>query len=213
LGAKDISLVSSGVALLDAVANQSFLATMSDFMSAVNSPDPESKLNRIVARTSSVIVPSWMKQLDKFVDPSMQEAKGFTDVMFSQYPFARKTLKPYLNYFGQPVTKSNGMLPFPGMQVLATAQRSDDPVIRFLTDNSLEPSGYSKSTRLGNQRMTDDQRYEYIQLAGPQIHQRIQAELSELATMDHQQKQDRIREIAESEKAKARNILKQKYAP
>jgi hypothetical protein len=180
-------------------------------MGAVDSPDPESKLNRLFARTASVIIPSWAKQVDRFVDPSMQEAKTFKEVMMSQIPLARHALKPYLNYFGQPVHKANGMIPIPGMQVLATMQRSDDPVVIFLTDNSIDPPGYSKSTRLGDKAMTDDQRYEYIQTAGPQIHSRIQGELSDLASMDKEHKKERVRQIVEEEKAKARNALKQKY--
>lgn len=207
----DLGVASSGVALMDAVTNQSFLASISDFMGAVDSPDPEAKLNRLFARTTSVYIPSLVKQIDRFLDPSFQQAETFGDVMRSQIPIVRHGLKPYLNYFGQPVMKSTGAIPFPGMQVLATDQRSDDKVIRFLTDNSIDLPGYSKATRLRNNPMTEEQRYEYVKLAGPRIHARLQADLAELETMDRQQQKDRIRKIAEEEKAQVRNELAVKY--
>jgi hypothetical protein len=46
----NMSMASSAVALIDAVKNQSFIASASDLMAAVDSPDPQAKVSKVFAR-------------------------------------------------------------------------------------------------------------------------------------------------------------------
>lgn len=201
----DIGVSSTMVAMMDSVKNQSFLATLADFASAVDSPDPEGRINKIMARTAGVVVPNAVKWLDRITNPTIQEAKTFGDVMISEIPFARMSLKPRLNYFGEPITRAQGILP--GLDRIATAQRSDDPVINFITDHYLDLPGYSKSTRLLNNAMSAEQFYDYVAIAGPEIKKGIRANLAELEVLDHEQQKDLIERIARDAKANARKFI------
>jgi hypothetical protein len=127
-------------------------------------------------------------------------------------PIARFLLKPALNNFGKPVSRTPGPIPFvPGLDRFVTLERTDDKVVNYVVDNGLRVPGISKSTRLGNERMNPELYYEYVELVGPRIYDRYQSELNILKTMQHEDAQERLERISFEEKKKARAELMAKY--
>lgn len=206
-----VSLASSAVALIESVKNQSFLASASDLMAAVDSPDPQAKVSRVFARVATIPLPNIFKQIDKVIDPSVQQATGFWESFVKEFPIARHTLKPALNVFGEAVDRTPGLIRMPGMDRFVTMERTDDPVLTMIGDKRIVIPGFSKGTKMGDVAMTEEQYYEYVQLAGPKIKSRISAEIRSIESLAHDDAQDRIEKIASEEKAAARRILRQKY--
>ena len=202
---------SSAVALLDAVKNQSFLAGITDLFSALDSPDPETKVARILGRMATIPVPNFFKQIDKAVDPSVQEAKGFYETIIRELPIARHSLKPALNIFGQPVERAGGVIRFPGLERFMTVERMDDPVLNMLSESQLKVPGISKSTHLGDAQMTEEQYYEYVSLVGPRVYNRYRLESGTLKTLSREAAQERLEAISREEKEAVREQLKKKY--
>lgn len=203
----DVSLATTAVALMEAVKNQSFLATATDLMSAIDSPDPQSKVLKVLSRFASVPIPNVIKQMDRFIDPSLQDAKGFTESIIKEFPIARYALNPALNVFGEPINRTRGAIPIPGLERFVTADRMDDEVLNLISEKQVSIPGFSKSTRLGDTGMTEAQYYRYVQLAGPKIKERIRNELGALRMMSKETVEDRIQKISQEEKKKARQIL------
>lgn len=206
-----IASPASAVALLDAVKNQSFLAGITDLFSALDSPDPESRVARIFGRMSTIGVPNVFKQLDKAIDPSIQEAQGFYETAIREIPIARHVLKPALNIFGKPVERVGGIVRFPGLERFMTMEKTDDPVLNLMSEKALKVPGISKSTHLGDEKMTVEQYYEYVELTGPNVYDRYRSEISILRGLSREAAQERLEQISREEKADAREKLKEKY--
>lgn len=208
---RDISLATSSVALIEAVKNQSFLASVSDLMAAVDSPDPQAKVSKVFARIATIPIPNILKQVDRWVDPSLQQAQGFAENWVKELPIARHTLKPALNVFGKEISRTQGFVPLPGIDRFVTEERTDDPVLNVISQKNLKVPGISKTTRLGDAAMTKEQFYDYVQLVGPRIYERYQAEVFTLQSMSREDAQERIERISQEEKKKARAELMARY--
>ena len=208
---RDVSLASSAVALIEAVKNQSFLASAADLMAAVDSPDPQAKVSRVFARIATIPIPNILKQLDKVIDPSVQQSEGFWETFLKEFPVVRHTLKPALNVFGEPVDRTPGVVRFPGMERFVTMEKTNDPVFNLLGERRLVVPGFSKSTRLGEENMTPEQYYEYVQIAGPRVRSKIEAEINSIRQMGHEAAQERIERISNDEKKRARAEMRAKY--
>lgn len=204
-------LATYGVALMDAVKNQSFLAGITDLFSALDSPNPESKVARIFGRTASIVVPNFFKQIDRTADLSVQEAQGFAETWIREFPMARHLLKPALNIFGEPVERTTGLIRFPGLERFMTLEKTDDPVLNMISERGLKVPGISKSTHLGEARMDPEVYYEYVQIVGPKVYARYRSELSIINSLSREAAQDRMEQISTEEKKAAREILKKKY--
>lgn len=204
-----LSMATSAVALLEAVKNQSFLASVADLMSAVDSPDPQSRLSKVFSRISSIPIPNLLKQTDKYLDPSLQQANGFWQSFIKELPIARHTLKPAINVFGEEVDRTPGYARIPGADRFITERIETDPVFNFLGQKRIVVPGFSKGTRLNDIPMTEEQYYSYVKEAGPRIKQRIQAELGHLKNMTKENAQERVDNIAAQEKANIRSRMKE----
>jgi hypothetical protein len=204
---RDLSLATSSVALIEAIKNQSFLAGAADLMSAVDSPDPVAKVSRVFARMTTIPIPNLLKQVDRLVDPSVQEGQGFWESVIKEIPIARHLRKPAINIFGEEVERIRGPLPFPGMDRFVTLQKTDDPVLNLLSENRLIVPGISKSTRMGDRNMTQDEYYDYVKLVGPRVKSRINAEILSLDAMSREDAQERLERISLEEKKKARREM------
>jgi hypothetical protein len=204
---------SAAVALLDAVKNQSFLAGITDLFSALDSPDPEGRVARIMGRMATIPVPNFVKQFDKVIDPSVQEAQGFYETIIREIPYVRShsSLKPALNIFGKPVDRVGGVIRFPGLERFMTMEKTDDPVLNMLSEHGLKVPGISKSTHLGDEKMTLDQYYEYVEMVGPKVYDRYKSEIQTIRSLSREAAQDRLEQISREEKAEAREELKKKY--
>lgn len=207
----ELTASSISVAILDSVVNQSFLASISDFMGAVDGYDPEVKLGRIAARFATIPIPNAIKQLDKFLDPSIQDpARGFREAIIKELPVFRHSLLPALNVFGEEVSRTKGI--FPGSERFVSFEVTDDPVVNMLGEKGIVVPGYSKGTRLGNERMTPEQFHEYVKTSGQIVKRRIQAELPSLRRMSHDAAEERVKKISEAAKAEVRSMMRKKYA-
>lgn len=199
---------SSAVAMLHSVTDESFLSGLTDFMSAVDSPDPAEKIGRLMSRmVTTPFIPNMVKQIDSWVDPSVQQAQGFTEQVLRQLPVVRHELKPSLNIFGEQITHDPA-IDLPGMERFMTMEKTTDPVLNYLSESNVTVPGFSKGSKIGNQVMTRDQYYQYIQSAGPEIKQAIQAEIPQLQSMDKEHAQERVNEIVRQIKEKIRNSMR-----
>lgn len=207
----DGSVASTAIAMLDAVSNQSFLATVVDIMSAIDSPDPQSKVAKVTARFASIPIPNLVKQMDKFFDPSLQEAQSFRESIIKDLPMARWGLRPALNVFGEPIQRTLGALPIPGFERFITSEKTSDEVLNLLSEKNIAVPGFSKNTHLGDVGMTPEEYYRYVQIAGPNIKTRIQSELGMLRMMEKENIKDRLEKIATEEKKAARSVLLQEF--
>lgn len=207
---RDISMSSSAVALFQASMQQSFVASLADLARTIDSPDPEGGINRIVGRMGSVFVPNLIKQIDKAVDPSVQQADGFIASILKEIPVARHLLKPGINVAGEPIERVRGPFGIPGLDQIMTFERTGDKAFDFMGEKRLKWPGYSKSTHLNDEPL-GDKYYEYIEIAGPRIKQRVQAEISNLQRLSRDAAQERVNKIASEEKEKARAELIVKY--
>lgn len=207
----DMSMASASVALLEAVKNQSFIASMSDLLSAIDSNDPERKLSIVFARIMSSPVPNAFKQLDRWIDPSLQEADGFAARWLKELPAARHLLRPAINNFGQPIERSRGIIPIiPGTDRLAVWERTGDPLIDFLGARRLVWPGYSRSTKL-NGNPVGEHYYEYVQTAGQRIHQELSSTIEQLKGMNNEDAQKIIDEEGARIKKEVRDSMIIKY--
>lgn len=206
----NIKLASTATAMLRAVTSQSFLAGVSDIMGAVDSPDPEKKLSSIMARmTTAPLIPNFVKQMDKFFNPTVEEANGFWETFLKEIPVVRShALKPALNVFGEPVRRLTGG--FPGAERFLTFRPTEDPVLNLLSEKRIIIPGFSKSSHIDNARMDEEQFYEYVSTAGPDMKQTIQAELHRLGAMTNEEAQERVNDIATKTKATTRKKMSAK---
>lgn len=188
-----------GLAFVQGTLNQSFLTGIADLFAAFESSDPETKVQRFLARTLTIPIPNLAKQLDAWIDPGVQQSSTFVDMVIKQVPVARQfsNLKPMLNVFGQPIERVQGPLNIPFSNRFITMQKTDDPVFAFLGEHSLSVPGYSKQTKLGDKQMTEDQFYGYVEKAGPLIRDAIRREIPVMRGLTKEEKQDRINDIAE----------------
>lgn len=206
----DFSMATTAVALVEAVKNQSFLVSIADLFGAIDSANPERNLSRLGARIATIPVPNLLKQSDKFLDPTLQQSESFFEYVVKEMPVFRWGLEPALNYFGEPIERTRGVVALPGFDRFATFEKTDDPVLNLISERNFKLPGYSKSTRLNGEAMGE--RYgEYIKIAGPRIYKRIQASINTLREMPRQDAQDMLESIATEEKKKARLELEQKY--
>jgi hypothetical protein len=201
-------IASSVVAMLQTTTHESFLSSLTDFMSAVDSPNPETKISRMMARMATTpFVPNLARQIDKWVDPSIQQAQGFTENFLREFPVVRHQLKPSMNIFGEPL-KHDPAINLPGMERFLTMEKTDDPVLNFLSESSVTLPGFSKSSKLGDKVMTREQYYDYVQQAGPVMKREIEAELPTLNRMTKEQAQERVNELVRKVKLRVRDKMR-----
>lgn len=204
----NVSMASTATAMLRLVTQQSFLAGVSDIMSAVDSPDPNAKLSRFFARaTSTLLVPNFFKQVDRYFNPTVQQADGFWQSFIRELPIARNSLKPMLNVFGEPVQRTEGAINFPGVDRFVTNEKDDDPVWNLLGSKRVVMPGFSKATKLNGKPMSEEEFYAYVQKAGPRIKKAIGAEVNRLSTMSREAVKDRIEDIATEIKREVRDEM------
>lgn len=198
------------LAFVQGTLNQSFLTGVADLFSAFESSDPESKVNRFLARTSTLFVPNLFKQIDAWASPGVQTAETFIDMWIKQLPIARWGLKPMLNVFGQEVERVNGPLNLPFSNRFITMQKTDDPVFGFIGEHGLSVPSYSKQTKLGNEQMTEEQYYNYVKTAGPQVYEAIRREIPRLRGKTKEEKQEKIDDISRDIKRVVRQQMRSK---
>jgi hypothetical protein len=199
------------VALLEAVKEQSFLATSVDLASAVDGPNPERNISKVMARTATLFVPNVFKSIDKFLSPEVQQAEGFFENFIKEVPFARWGLNPSLNRFGQPIERMKGLIPLPSLENIATMQKTDDPVLNLISEKMVKIPGISKSTRIGN-RPIGEYYYEYVQIAGSRFYDQIKANITYLRTLDKEQLEDQLESMDAQIKREARREIETKYS-
>lgn len=200
-----------GIAFVQGTLSQSFLRGVADLFSAFESSDPDKKVQQFLARTLTIPIPNLVKQIDAWADPSVQQSDTFLDTMIKQVPVARHLLNPMLNVFGQEVNRTPGPLNIPfGNRFVTT--RSDDPVYSFLGESQLSVPTYSKSTKLGNDKMTEEQFYEYVKIAGPKVYDAIRRQIPMMRNLSKEDKQQRIDDIANSAKQQARQELRTRFS-
>lgn len=201
-------IASSVVAMLQTTTHESFLSSLTDFMSAVDSPNPETKISRMMARMATTpFVPNLVRQVDKWVDPSIQQAQGFTENFMKEFPVVRHELKPSLNIFGEQL-KHDPAINLPGMERFLTMEKTEDPVLNFLSESNVTMPGFSKSSKLGDKVMTREQYYSYVEQAGPLMKRAIEAELPTLTRMNKEQAQERVNEIVRKVKLQIRDKMR-----
>lgn len=201
-----VSLSSSATAMLKVTVSQSFLAGLADIMAATDSPNAEVKLENIFARMVTMPIPNLFKQIDKTINPTVYESEGFIEGAIRYIPVVNAMgLNPALNSFGQPIKRDRGVIP--GLDSVLTFEKTDDQLLNLFSERGLRVPGFSKATRLGNEVMDNETRYNYVQTAGPLIEQSLRAHLMEIQQMDKEKAQDYIEKIATDIKRKVRDEM------
>jgi len=191
--------------------NQSFASGIANLIEALESSSPEKQMQQFVARTATIGIPNLFKQLDAWIDPSVQDSQSFVDMFLKQVPVVREIsgLKPMLNVFGEPVSRVQGPLNIPFSNRFWTMEKTDDPVYAFLGKNQLAVPGYSRSTKLGDKQMTEEQYYDYVRMSGPRIKEALRAAIPDMTgTKEEIQKQ--IEDIARGIKEQVRDEMREK---
>lgn len=199
----NMSFTSMASAMLRVTTEQSFLAGIADIVKATDSPDPVGKLSKFFARTTSTFVmPNLVKQLDKWINPTVQEANTLWESFIKEIPVARSfNLKTSLNVFGEEVKRTPGPFDFPGTERFVTTDPGTDPVFNLLGEKRIKVPGFSKTTKFKGEKMTPDLLHEYVKIAGPKIKAAIGAEIQAIKAMDREDAQDYINNLAASIKS------------
>jgi hypothetical protein len=193
-------------AVLWQMSHASFVAGLSDVLAASDARDPEKAVENLTARTATSFIPNVFKQLDKIFYPTVQEANGMTQHILKDIPFVRNSLNDKLNGFGQPVVRTGGILaPFISMG------ETGDPVIKFFADNRLSIPGYGHTTKLGDKVMTNEERYNYVKLAGPRAYQEIMRQMPDIQRLPtRMERQQAVNDIFNNIKQDVRDEMLEK---
>ena len=174
--------MNSLLAMPNAVLDQTSLMTISDILKALESAttkgaeETTSKINSLVARTVTSVVPNVFKQLDNIWDPSIYPNDTIAAAFLQNVPFAASgRLKKRLNIFGEPIELSAlrqfYQLPIPRRPFKA------DPIAEWLIKNevSMGPPHYKipdKDPRDGKikpRSMDDEEKYRFMLIWGPMM--------------------------------------------
>ena len=198
----------AALAMGRSILNQSFVSGIAGIISSLESSSPDKEMQRTLARTSSILIPNFFKQIDAWISPGVQNSQSFIDMTIKQIPVVRWLLKPMLNVFGEEVSRVQGPLNVPFANRFWTMEKTNDPVYDFIGTHQVSVPGFSPSTKLGDKTMTNEQFYNYVKIAGPMMKQRIRSELPELLSLTREQMQKRVEEITHQAKSDARDILR-----
>lgn len=156
------------VALLGAgrvITEQSFLSGMTSLASLVTERQPEVAARAFWKQVATIgtsgVVPNALRQVDRFFDPQVYDARNLQEILVNATPFVRGAEgRPALNALGLPVTT-------PISDVFTKAETAD-PLVKILNERGLFPSVPDRNhvwPRTGR-TMTDDEFYQYVAQRG-----------------------------------------------
>lgn len=193
-----------------AIFNQSFLQGGVDAAGILTSPEPGKKFQEYVGGiVSSLTTPNLVKQIGRWVNPTVYEAPNFWGQIVKNIPVVNAaTLQPALNVFGKPIT--NEEIPVVGRNV--SFYKDGDPTLNYYYSQGLKIPGYQQSFIIGDRAMTEEEKRIFVQDAGPKLEQalqRIRPAVDALVKAGNLDKaQDLVNDTASDIKKAARNRLR-----
>jgi len=182
--------MNSLMAMPQAVLDQTSLMQLSDLLDAVDSAkakgaqETSSKLNGIIARTVTSVIPNLFKQLDNIWDPSIYSNESLGEAFIQNIPFAASDrLQKRLNMFGEEITLSKWRQFY---QFPAKFEAFDaDPVAQWMIANdiTMSPPSYKivdRDPRTGKplpRSMDREEKYKFMKIWGPLMRRELQRRL------------------------------------
>jgi len=186
------TVMNSANSILDA----SFLTGLTDLLTAISNPerDPD-YLKRFIAQQVSSPLPNFVKQIQRFYDPTSYETNDIKEQIMLNLGLT-SGLKPKLNVWGEEIKRD----PLSG---LSPSKETSDPTTRYLVDNNLFVTVPSKSTNLKlslkeSRPMTEDEYRKYLEVSGKEIKKRLTERLEYIKRLpDEESKQDYIDSVTD----------------
>ncbi len=199
-----LSVASSLLGMARVVTEQSFLVGMMDLFDVVGEKSPERSAQggiRLAVRTSSsFVVPNLVRQVDKFFDPTIYEARSLEEQLVNAVPFARTTGRPALNALGLPVQN-------PLQSQFTSTRRTDNELVTVLAQRGLWPSLPDRNQVYPRQGrpMTDDEYYKYVQMSGETARRMLTRTLPQLRRYNDENARRYVAAVYEQSRALARS--------
>ncbi len=187
----------------NSILNMSFLSGVADLFEFIKDPIAnKSYIKNFIAQQATSPVPNLVKQTARYFDTTIYETKTIKDKIFSNLRITGG-LNPKLNVFGQPIKGE-------ALTELQPTKESDDPLIRFLSDNDIYITVAGRTAKVvdksGQKReMTDDEYYEYVKNSGQEIYRVLTDRLDYIKKMkDEEQRKKYIDSIIDDARTRAK---------
>ena len=110
---------------------------------------------------TTAVIPNALRQIDRMFDPTVYDAPGATGALVASVPFARRTGRPTLNVWGQPVANP---------VTKRFTSPAGDPLAGELARLNLWVSApRPEDVKLRGQPLTDAQFYEFTRVRGQRL--------------------------------------------
>jgi hypothetical protein len=158
------------------IMDMSFLTGLSGLMSALTttgSPEKtKEKLLKTIGRTGTSFIPNAFKQVDRaFNDATIYDTKTLRASVLSQIPIVKQFsgLKPKLNAFGQPISKTGNRFYTPVTK---------DPVWLLMSEKqAFAPSAGTEQKMEDGTFMTQDEYYEFVKISGQNVYKILEDDI------------------------------------
>jgi hypothetical protein len=149
-----------------------------------------------LSRVAGTALPNLLK-LDRLFDPQVYDSGTVAGALLRDVPIARSFsgLKPEINVLGEPVRAD--LNPF-------VSRTKTDELWLTLGRRQLWISVPSKSMVLGDEVISPEDYYEFVELSGQGIRQRLQDELFRLDLYDEENARKLVHRVEEQERDRAR---------
>lgn len=185
----------------ETIVSMSFLRGLADFMDAARGRKNWGDVAGSVV--AGITVPNLVRQVDRTFDPTIYETDGALGMLGGQIPGVRQTFPEKLNVVGKPVEVQP-------MERFGRAE-IDDPLWNVLAEKQAWIPEASKTTKLGNERMTPEQYRAYVQQSGPAIEQRLRAAVPALRAMTAEQADKFVQKVVREERERAKSRVRRPF--
>lgn len=193
---------------VNTIQSMSFLSGLSSLVTAINESQTRggSYAKNFIAQQATTVVPSAVKQVARYFDPTVYDAQSIWEKVQSSLRIT-KGLRPKIDVLGDVVLGDP-------LTQLTPSKETKDPVKKFLFDNQLFISVPPKNTELfdvkqGKKRpMTHDEYYDYIKTSGVKIKEILGRMLPTLENIqNNEMRQKVVDEVASQVRAMARGEI------
>lgn len=189
--------------MVEVLTTQSFMQGIGQTVNMIRTNDPEG----IKRSLQNLVLPSGLsfpKDIYNYYrgEKPMYETKTFSDRLKNKIGMT-EDLKPALNQFGEHKSATFERFPLPVSEL-----KPDDELTKFLTENDIEISYPSKSTKLNDFQMTPEQYYEYNRIGGAMIKETLLSKLNILKTLKtKEEKSEAVKMLVDEAREETREIM------
>jgi len=165
--------------------------------------------DKYIQNLAGTVVPSFMAQAARTLDPVQREARTTIDAIKSRIPGLREELLPRRDVWGEPLISQGSAGP-DALSPIYQTRLSKDPVNIKLQELNVFPAKLSRKIR--GVELTDQQYDEYQKLSGKMTKMRLDAVVNQagFSTLPPTTQTDAIRRITASTRDMARSIMMMK---